>query len=227
MQESLEQSSKAIRIRPNDPDGYFQQGMAYNGLNSPDRALRSFKGCLRYTPNHLEAERNVERLKLFLSKERTARRSDAAGVAISVGSFLLLLALWSLFLTQPSGVHGDQKTMGVPAPIQTGENSQPVAEAADAAADPLAATSEVKHVLEPKIDKYMILTFTPILLGLTVVGAVLPWMARLKLPGMEAELQQSRGSIGAGPTGQTDSGAFGSFGAPMGSAGVSIDTGPR
>ena len=63
LQEALQQATKATRLKPHDPDGYFEHGMAQNALNSPARALRSFKECLKWAPEHLEAQRNIERLK--------------------------------------------------------------------------------------------------------------------------------------------------------------------
>jgi len=161
--------------------------------------------------------------------ERTAKRSDVAGITISVGSFVLLLALWGLFLQQPLDPIPVNKELNARSQIKTAEaeNPKPVNETADALAKQPTTESRPEPPFEPKIDKYMILTFTPILLGLIVIGAVLPWIARLKLPGMEADLQQAQVSIGVGPSG--DAGSSVSKGATMlnVSGGGSIDTGPR
>ena len=55
---------------------------------------------------------------------------------------------------------------------------------------------------EPPITATMLLTFTPMFSGLMIIGLLLPLLTRLKLPGMEAELQQQRTSIASGPSGQ-------------------------
>jgi hypothetical protein len=52
-----------------------------------------------------------------------------------------------------------------------------------------------------KIDSAMVMTLTPILLVLIVVAFSLPVLARLKFPGIEAELSQPelKKSLAAGP----------------------------
>jgi len=52
-----------------------------------------------------------------------------------------------------------------------------------------------------KVDAKTLLILVPILIGLCAVAVLLPWLTRLKLPGIEAELSQSKPTISAGPTG--------------------------
>ena len=52
-----------------------------------------------------------------------------------------------------------------------------------------------------KVTPTMVLTFSPILLGLSLVAFLLPWLIRLKLPGVEAELSQPKEKISKGPDG--------------------------
>ncbi len=52
-----------------------------------------------------------------------------------------------------------------------------------------------------KIDATTLVVLIPLLLGLAVVALLLPWLTRLKLPGVEAELSQPKQSISSGPTG--------------------------
>jgi hypothetical protein len=65
------------------------------------------------------------------------------------------------------------------------------------------------------ITAAMLLTLTPILLGLTFVALLLPYLSKLKLPGMEAEMSQPKDQLSAGPTGNISIGV------------ESISSGPR
>ncbi|UKD56159.1 tetratricopeptide repeat protein [Amycolatopsis sp. FU40] len=57
--------------------------------------------------------------------------------------------------------------------------------------------------LSDKITGVMLTTLTPVLVGLMVVGLVLPFLIRLKLPGgVEADLSASIRQISSGPTGE-------------------------
>ena len=238
LEEALQQASKAVKLEPNNPDGYFELGMAHNAVKSPARALRNFKKCKELALDHLEAERNIERLNKLLTGERAAKRSDIAGVAISSVAFLLLLVLWGLYLLQP--IHASPAAKSRVASIleqvanksdsKIGKAPEPMPEPQIAKSEPAKsepAKSEPVPSYEPRIDKTMLLAFTPMLLGLIVIGAILPWVGRLKFAGMEAELQQARVSIGAGPSGQTGSDAPEGAVTLRTSGGSSIDTGPR
>jgi tetratricopeptide (TPR) repeat protein len=161
--EALENATLAVRLRPMDTEGYFEQGMAYNALGAPEQALRSFSRVLAISEDHPEAERNVERLKRLRRAERRSQRAESAGYYVSGGSAVLLVLLWTLYLLP--GL--------LPGPDSAG-----------------------------RIDPTMMLTFTPLLLGLVIIGLVLPFLSKLRLPGVEAELQQTQASIGAGPSGQ-------------------------
>jgi hypothetical protein len=60
----------------------------------------------------------------------------------------------------------------------------------------------------------MIMTLTPVMIGLVALGLVLPLLIRLKLPGgVEADLAASLSQISSGPPGTPDpSGASAGFG---------------
>lgn len=61
----------------------------------------------------------------------------------------------------------------------------------------------VGFFLSDKITGVMLTTLTPVLVGLMVVGLVLPFLIRLKLPGgVEADLGASIRQISSGPTGE-------------------------
>ena len=53
-----------------------------------------------------------------------------------------------------------------------------------------------------RVPVVMITTITPILAGLVAVVVLLPSLIRLKVPGLEADLQTGLGQITAGPTGE-------------------------
>lgn len=53
-----------------------------------------------------------------------------------------------------------------------------------------------------KINENVLLVMLPILLGLTVIAFLLPWLIKIKLPGIEAELSQPTKSISSGPIGE-------------------------
>ncbi|WP_033289647.1 tetratricopeptide repeat protein [Amycolatopsis jejuensis] len=57
--------------------------------------------------------------------------------------------------------------------------------------------------LSDKVSGVMLTTLTPVLVGLVVLGLVLPFLIRLKLPGgVEADLSASIRQISSGPTGE-------------------------
>ncbi|MCZ7418281.1 tetratricopeptide repeat protein [Verrucosispora sp. WMMA2121] len=55
--------------------------------------------------------------------------------------------------------------------------------------------------LSTRVTVVMITTITPILVGLVAIAVLLPSLIRLKLPGLEADLQAGLGQITSGPTG--------------------------
>jgi tetratricopeptide (TPR) repeat protein len=61
----------------------------------------------------------------------------------------------------------------------------------------------IAFFLSDKITGVMLMTLTPVLVGLVVIGLVLPFLIRLKLPGgVEADLTASIRQISSGPTGE-------------------------
>jgi hypothetical protein len=57
------------------------------------------------------------------------------------------------------------------------------------------------------ISETTIATMSPILLALVFIGFVLPWLSRLKLPGVEAELTKPKEKVSAGPSGSVSFGS--------------------
>jgi tetratricopeptide (TPR) repeat protein len=68
-----------------------------------------------------------------------------------------------------------------------------------------------------KVTPVMLMTLTPSLIALVVVGLLLPFVIRLKLPGVEADLSTSIRQVSSGPTGDE------TFGPGKFSASVSSD----
>lgn len=60
---------------------------------------------------------------------------------------------------------------------------------------------------DKKITVAMLSTLSPILLGLIFVAFLMPWLSKLKLPGVEAELSRPKEKISTGPTGSVNFGA--------------------
>ncbi len=68
-----------------------------------------------------------------------------------------------------------------------------------------------------KVTPTMLMTLTPLLIALVVIGLLLPLVTRLKLPGVEADLSASIRQVSSGPTGDE------TFGPGKFSASVSSD----
>jgi tetratricopeptide (TPR) repeat protein len=52
-----------------------------------------------------------------------------------------------------------------------------------------------------RVTSLMLTTLTPVLVGLIIVGFLMPFIIRLKLPGVEADLSASIRQVSSGPTG--------------------------
>jgi tetratricopeptide (TPR) repeat protein len=72
-------------------------------------------------------------------------------------------------------------------------------------------------LVSEKVTPVMLMTLTPLLIALVVVGLLLPFVIRLKLPGVEADLSASIRQVSSGPTGDE------TFGPGKFSASVSSD----
>lgn len=71
----------------------------------------------------------------------------------------------------------------------------------------LLGTLWVLYFKTDKITVTMLSTLSPILLGLIFVAFLMPWLSKLKLPGVEAELSRPKEKISTGPTGSVSFGA--------------------
>jgi tetratricopeptide (TPR) repeat protein len=57
------------------------------------------------------------------------------------------------------------------------------------------------YFMSDKVTSTMIATMSPVLLGLVFTAFLLPWLSRLKLPGVEAELTKPKEKLSPGPSG--------------------------
>ena len=68
-----------------------------------------------------------------------------------------------------------------------------------------------------KVDDKMVMLLVPILIGLVVIAFLLPWLIKIKLPGLEAELTKPEERVAVGPRGDF---GFTGYKAPMSSTSV-------
>jgi len=71
----------------------------------------------------------------------------------------------------------------------------------------LLATLWILYFKTDKIKPTMLGTLSPILLGLIFVAFLMPWLSKLKLPGVEAELSRPKEKVSTGPTGSVSFGS--------------------
>jgi tetratricopeptide (TPR) repeat protein len=76
----------------------------------------------------------------------------------------------------------------------------------------------VAFFVSNRVTSLMLTTLTPVLVGLIIVGFLMPFIIRLKLPGVEADLSASIRQVSSGPTGDETFGP-GKFSASVSSGG--------
>jgi tetratricopeptide (TPR) repeat protein len=76
----------------------------------------------------------------------------------------------------------------------------------------------VAFFVSNRVTSLMLTTLTPVLVGLIIVGFLMPFIIRLKLPGIEADLSASIRQVSSGPTGDETFGP-GKFSASVSSGG--------
>ncbi|MFY0565312.1 tetratricopeptide repeat protein [Archangium lansingense] len=142
----------ALRLKE-EPESYFELGLILAKLDNYVGALAAFQKCLRLDSQHIEAMRNVTKLKAAIKARKIQIRGGAyGGWILGAISLVNLVGIWVFFFLK-------------------------------------------------KIEATTFVVLMPIMLTLSVVSLVLPWLTRLKLPGVEAELTQQKQSISSGPIG--------------------------
>jgi tetratricopeptide (TPR) repeat protein len=152
--EGHREARKAILLKPNRADPYFQAGLALAKLKDYKAAHKSFRTCLRLDENHFDAEENDRRLHAVLQAEHErSRASFWGGVFVGAIAVVQLTFLWYLFN-------------------------------------------------RGKVSETIVTILVPILLGLVVLAFLYPVLYKLKLPGMEAELNKPSEPVSPGPRGE-------------------------
>jgi hypothetical protein len=67
------------------------------------------------------------------------------------------------------------------------------------------------------VTESIMTVLVPFSLAVVVVGLLVPWLIRFKIPGLEAEIRQSTEAVGQGPKGE----------AVFGTTAPTITSGPR
>ncbi len=98
--EALTELNTAISLKPQDPEPFFYEGVAWAKLGNYRSALKSFRLCLRRKKDHYQAKRFSELVREQIREERKrSRGSIVAGVAIAIIAVVQLIGLWFVYLT--------------------------------------------------------------------------------------------------------------------------------
>jgi tetratricopeptide (TPR) repeat protein len=172
-----------------DADIYFHAGIAHFKLEDYGSARKSFSECLKKDRDRFEAERYE---KLSTSMIRQERRSSKINIWGGVGTAILcgvlLAGLWIVYFWGP------KRALVWP---EAGEATKQAQEAKQAGLPEIPLEERI-------VDRSMLTVMTPLLLGLLVVGLLLPNLNKLKLPGgFEAEISElkTKENISSGPKG--------------------------
>lgn len=207
--------------RESNADLYFYSGIIRYKLEDYRSARKDFSDCVKRNGERFEAERLGKLAQSMIKEARKVSRINTwGGMGISIFCGLMLIAVWSIYF---SGWKRD-----VVDPGETAPNSSRPTDAPNAAntSAPLAGNSgqaETAGKAPPNkelvVDKSMLTVMTPLLLGLLVVGLVLPNLTKLKLfGGFEAEIAEIKTKeISSGPKGEIG----------LGSSLPTISPGPR
>ena len=160
-EEALAEAQHAVRLKPDDAEGAYVQGVAFHRIAQQQtapmarsvhvaRARRQLERCVRLAPDHVAANRDLRVIEI---RREEARKSWTGSVAVAVLSIALLVLIWTAFFVS------DQVTEAI------------------------------------------VLTMTPILVGLVVVAFLLPFLTSLKMPGLEATVAQRTEELFTGPLG--------------------------
>ncbi|HEY0728232.1 MAG TPA: tetratricopeptide repeat protein, partial [Pyrinomonadaceae bacterium] len=174
-EEALRYVNEAKQASPPNADIAFHAGIVYHRLEDYSSSHKSFAECLKLNRTRFDAERCGRIVQEAVRQQkRTFTISQWFGVGLAVVCFAMLIWLWVSYFT------GHQRTRVEPS-----------------------ATGPVTKV-EYTVDQTLFNVMTPILLGLMAIGALLPNLTKLKLPGFEAEVSEPKPSepnISTGPRG--------------------------
>ena len=174
-EEALRYVNEARQASPPNADIAFHAGIVHHRLEDYSSSHKSFSECLKLNRSRFDAER-CDRIvqEAVRQQKRVFTVSQWFGMGLAVVSFAMLSWLWFSYFT------GHQRTRIEPSP-----------------------TGPVTKV-EYTVDQTLFNVMTPILLGLMAIGALLPNLTKLKLPGFEAEVSEPKPTepnISTGPRG--------------------------
>ena len=167
-------------------DIYFHAGVVYFKLEDYGSARKSFSDCLKTNRDRFEAARYEKLSKSMIRQERrTSKVNLYGGLGMAIVCAALLAVLWGLYFLR------------VTRPLVWPEVAQAAKQAHEAGVPVMAQEQLI-------VDASMLTVMTPLLLGLLVVGLLLPNLNKLKLPGgFEAEISElkTKENISSGPKG--------------------------
>ena len=202
-------------------DVYFHSGIVRYKLEEYRLARNDFRDCLKANRERFEAERFSKLADSMIKEARKISRLNAfggAGIAIFCG--LLLVVLWGIYFSgwrRPVLSPTDRAASATTAKVVDAAKTTVATEGT--AVKPggeqtveekrAATTSSTQQALV--VDQSMLTVMTPLLLGLLVVGLVLPNLTKLKLfGGFEAEISEAdvkTKDISSGPKGEISFGS--------------------
>lgn len=112
-EEANEEASRAILLRPDQPDTYFYRAIIRFKLEDLRGARHDFTQCFDLDKKNFEAERNIKRLKCLIREEwKRSRILDCGSIVILAASLVQLGLLWYFF--KLNKIHETQLTFMVP-----------------------------------------------------------------------------------------------------------------
>jgi tetratricopeptide (TPR) repeat protein len=222
--EALKEVQIAIRIKPNAPELFFQKGILRSKAKDPRGALKDFNECVRLDENNYEAERYARLVSKQISEDIHRGSKIASGSVVGLG-FALLFVLWFRFFVpgEPTAPAVNNSQLSTPSAIvatvaktvtESVQSATTAPPSASPSKSPVTASVMTDTVVRAdsskptaaRVSETMLTVMTPLLLGMIVVGFMLPALVRLKFAGVEAELTQPKEVISTGPKGEVSLG---------------------
>ena len=182
-EEALNYVYKAKQVNSSDADIFFHEGIANYRLENYGGSQKSFAECLKLNSERFEAERYSRIVQAIVNQQRQLFNVNKFfGYLIAGACIAMLSVLWIQYFRE------DSRTVVV----------------ASATSNP-ATPNKPEPTTEFSVTPTLLTAMTPILLGLLIVGALLPNLNTLKLPGgFEAVINEPKppdANISTGPRG--------------------------
>jgi tetratricopeptide (TPR) repeat protein len=188
--EALKQINDAKRENSaSNADIYFHAGIVHHRLEDYRSARKSFADCRKANRDYFEAERYEKSAKAAIHQERRISKINfLGGLFTAILCVILLSVIWTLYFTNRTR------------PVVWPDLAEVIKQAQEAKQAGIMMTEPMTTV----VDRSMLTFMTPLLIGLLVVGLLLPNLNKLKLPGgFEAEISEvkTKENISSGPKG--------------------------